>query len=120
VLSIQKRSKFVLKKNEHVRYTLEYFPVGNACYLPENIPMYTAPVHFFMNFDLFCIDNTVLFLYVGFVSCRNCEYVGMWFKKVGSCLNMCEQFASHLICLYTSAFVRHWPEIWEQNLLFFL
>jgi hypothetical protein len=33
-LSIQKRSKFV--KNEHARYTLEYFPVDNARYLPEN------------------------------------------------------------------------------------
>jgi hypothetical protein len=39
-----KRSKFV--KNEHVRYTLEYFPVDNARYLLENIPVYTAHVHF--------------------------------------------------------------------------
>jgi hypothetical protein len=43
-LSTQKRSKFV--KNKQAQYALEYFLVDNAHYLPENIPMYTAHVHF--------------------------------------------------------------------------
>jgi hypothetical protein len=36
----------IRKKDEHVRYTLEYFLEDNARYLLENIPMYTAHVHF--------------------------------------------------------------------------
>jgi hypothetical protein len=50
---IYKKNVKIRKRNEHARYTLECFPVDNACYLPENIQMYTAHVHFLTNFDLF-------------------------------------------------------------------
>jgi hypothetical protein len=53
---------------------LEYFPVDNARYIPENISMYTVRVHFLRILTFFFIDNVHIIYrkiqYIKFSRCR--------------------------------------------------